>query len=198
MACRAQPTSRLSCLPMRARSSVASPPVPTPRSRAAYLPRFAFVTALGLCSFLSCVSYEYDAVAGPGLESSTDMLLVPDQRPPTPTKPQLHSNKCHDSYNGTRTKPIATWVRGLAFREVSPGNLKCLFEVDRMLVLCKKRVFLLAYCYALPLKRKINRKRLSQGPEGTGSLSGFTISLSLNVVVKFFCFTNHALINSHS
>ena len=56
MACHAQPTSRLSCLPMRARYSVPPPPGPTPRSRAAFLPRFAFVIALGLCNSISCLS----------------------------------------------------------------------------------------------------------------------------------------------
>lgn len=39
-----------------------------------------------------------------------------------------------------------------------------------------------------------DKPRLSQ----EASPSGFTMSLSLNVVVKFFCLTNHALINSHS
>lgn len=39
------------------------------------------------------------------------------QNPPLthPTKPQLHSRKCHHTYNATRFPPRAIWVRSLRF-----------------------------------------------------------------------------------
>lgn len=33
----------------------------------------------------------------------------------TPDKPQLHSRKCHHTYNATRSPPLAIWVRSLRF-----------------------------------------------------------------------------------
>lgn len=36
------------------------------------------------------------------------------------TKPQLHTKKCHQTYNGTRTLPRAIWIRSQHFRDPDP------------------------------------------------------------------------------
>ena len=57
------------------------------------------------------------------------MHIKPAQAPPLPAKPQLHSAKCHHTYNGTRTLPITTWVRSPTVRENEFGEYLLAIEI---------------------------------------------------------------------
>ncbi len=57
------------------------------------------------------------------------MQLRPLQLPPVPTKPQLHSTKCHHTYNGTRVLPITTWVRSPTVRVAGDGEYALVYEI---------------------------------------------------------------------
>ncbi len=49
--------------------------------------------------------------------------------PSIPTAPQLHSLGNHDSYNGTRSLPTATWVRSPTVRPTTAEQHTLVYEV---------------------------------------------------------------------
>jgi len=57
------------------------------------------------------------------------MHIKPTQAPSIPAKPQLHSAKCHHTYNGTRLLPITTWVRSPTVREDEFGQWALVIEI---------------------------------------------------------------------
>ena len=46
------------------------------------------------------------------------MQLKPAQTPAIPGKPQVHSKRCHHTYNGARHLPLTTWVRSPTVRGI--------------------------------------------------------------------------------
>jgi len=66
---------------------------------------------------------------GLALLPRANMHVKPAQAPPIPAKPQLHSAKCHHTYNGTRVLPIATWVRSPTVREDEYGEYRVVIEI---------------------------------------------------------------------
>lgn len=46
-----------------------------------------------------------------------------------PAKPQIHSRKHHDAYNGARHLPIATWVRSPTIRNTMHGDYTLVYEI---------------------------------------------------------------------
>jgi hypothetical protein len=58
-----------------------------------------------------------------------NMQLKPAQYPPIPCKPQLHSAKCHQTYNGSRVIPKTTWVRSPTVRQTEEGDYQLVLEI---------------------------------------------------------------------
>ena len=50
------------------------------------------------------------------------------QLKPVP-KPQFHSSKCHQTYNGSKVLPVNVWVRSPTVHEVEHGEYVLLYEI---------------------------------------------------------------------
>lgn len=57
------------------------------------------------------------------------MHVKPIEVPLVPTKPQLHSRRHHDAYNGARHLPKTVWVRSPTLQNVGRGDYTLVYEI---------------------------------------------------------------------